>query len=353
MATIAFVTEEGAAHQAPYREAINSIAGIDRALLMDPGGTTLEESRRACGAKVQAAETSVEALLRHGAPDLAIVSMIGAHAPAVIEPLLEAGVHVMAEKPSCVHPDQFERLVEVAERRGVHLMMAFAQRRDPVKVDAQRIIAEGGIGSLYAVQASQVSDQARIPGKVATNDWTFRKALAGGGHLTWLGIHALDLIRYLTGAEIEAVQAMAPVVGGQPIDVEDLALVNFRFAGGAHGSLFSGYLMEQKAGTRHHHRVRRRRLAAHQRRRAGAARMDRHRPAHPRGELRGPGRRLHALGGVCAAGVRRRGGAAGHRARRAGRTAHHPRRLPLGRRGTHRRTSHVIRRATRATLFGP
>ncbi len=248
MATVAFVTEKGAAHQAPYREAIDSIAAIDRALLMDPDGTTLEESRRACGAKVQAAETSVEALLRLGAPDMAIVTMIGAHAPAVIEPLLEAGVHVMAEKPSCVHPDQFERLVRVAERRGVHLMMAFAQRRDPVKVDAQRIIAEGGIGSLYAVQASQVSDQSRIPGKVATSDWTFRKALAGGGHLTWLGIHALDLIRWLTGGEIEAVQAMAPVVGGQPIDVEDLALVNFRFAGGAHGSLFSGYLMEERAG---------------------------------------------------------------------------------------------------------
>ena len=100
------------------------------------GGTTLEESRSACGAKVQAAETSVEALLAHGKPDMAIVTMIGAHAPAVIEPLLEAGVHVMAEKPSCVHPDRFERLVQVAERRGVHLMMAFAQRRDPVKVDA-------------------------------------------------------------------------------------------------------------------------------------------------------------------------------------------------------------------------
>ena len=100
MATIAFVTEEGAAHQAPYREAINSIAGIDRALLMDPGGTTLEESRRACGAKVQAAETSVEALLRHGAPDLAIVSMIGAHAPAVIEPLLEAEADPLATDAS-------------------------------------------------------------------------------------------------------------------------------------------------------------------------------------------------------------------------------------------------------------
>lgn len=248
MATVAFVTEEGAAHQAPYREALDDIDAIDRALLMDPGGATFDESLRACGAKVQAAETSVEALLRHGAPDMAIVSMIGAHAPAVIEPLLDAGVHVMAEKPACAHPDQFERLLRAAERRGVQLMMAFAQRREPAKVDARRIIAEGGIGSLYAVQAWQVSDQARIPGKVATGDWTFRKALAGGGHLTWLGIHALDLIRFLTGAEIEAVQAMAPVVGGQPIDVEDLALVNLRFAGGAHGSLFSGYLMERKQG---------------------------------------------------------------------------------------------------------
>ena len=248
MATVAYVTEEGGAHRASYQEAINDVAAIEDALLMDPDGATFEESLRVCGSKVRATETSVEALLRHGTPDMAIVSMIGAHAPAVIEPLLDAGVHVMAEKPSCTHPDQFERLVEVAERRGVNLVMAFAQRREPAKVDAQRIIAEGGIGSLYAVQASQVSDQARIPGKVATGDWTFRKALAGGGHLTWLGIHALDQIRFLTGAEIEAVQAMTSVVGGEPIDVEDLALLNFRFAGGAQGSLFSGYLMDQKQG---------------------------------------------------------------------------------------------------------
>ena len=219
-----------------------------------------------------------------------------------------------------------------------------------MKVDAQRIIAEGGIGSLYAVQASQVSDQARIPGKVATNDWTFRKALAGGGHLTWLGIHALDLIRYLTGAEIEAVQAMAPVVGGQPIDVEDLALVNFRFAGGAHGSLFSGYLMEQKQGhatiTVYGDAGWLRINVAEQGRLEWTATGQPTRVV----SYAGQGRRLHALGGVCATGLRRRGGAAGHRARRAGRAAHHPRRLPLGRRGAHCRSAGVIRLAARATL---
>ena len=38
---------------------------------------------------------------------------------------------------------------------------------------------------------------------------------------------------------------MTPVVGGSSIDVEDLALVNFRMASGAHGSLVSGYLLDQ------------------------------------------------------------------------------------------------------------
>ena len=246
MATVAFVTEEGAAHRSHYQQALLEMAQIDDVVLLDPDGATFEESQRACGAKVRATETTVDGLLRHGKPDLAIVSLIAAHAPEVVEPLLDAGVHVLAEKPACIHPDQFARLVQVAERRGAHLMLAFAQRCQPSQVDAKRIIAAGGIGSLYAVQAVQVKDQARIPGHVARGDWTFRKALAGGGYLTWLGIHALDQIRFLTGTEIEAVQAMTPVVGGQPIDVEDLAVVNMRFAGGAHGSLFCGYLMDSR-----------------------------------------------------------------------------------------------------------
>ena len=248
MARVAFVTEQGAAHRSHYQEALRDNARVEQVMLMDPEGAIFEEGRRRCGAKVTAAETTVDGLLGHGRPELAIVSLIAAHAPAVIEPLLEAGVHVMAEKPACTDPDQFARLVQVAERRGVHLMLAFAQRCQPAKMDARRIIAEGGIGSLYAVQAVQVDDQGRIPGHVARGGWTFRKQLAGGGHLTWLGIHTLDQIRFLTGAEVEAVQAMTAVVGGQPIDVEDLALVNFRFAGGAHGSLFSGYLLDAKPG---------------------------------------------------------------------------------------------------------
>ena len=99
MARVAFVTEQGAAHRSHYLQALRDNVRVEEVVLMDPEGATFEEGRHACGPKVRAAETNVDGLLSHGRPDLAIVSLIAAHAPAVIEPLLEAGVHVMAEKP--------------------------------------------------------------------------------------------------------------------------------------------------------------------------------------------------------------------------------------------------------------
>ena len=244
MAAIAFITEEGASHRPAYQIAIRDLDLIERAVLVDGGGTTFEETREKCGDKITGTETSIEAMLDGFRPDMAIVTMKAAHGPSVIRPLLEAGIHVMAEKPACTDPADFAQLAELAERQGVHLMLAFAQRLQTPNIAARRIINEGDIGQLYAVQAVQVDDQARIPRRLG--DWTFSKELAGGGHLSWLGIHIVDQIRFLTGLEVEAVSAMAPVVGGTSIDVEDLATVNMRFAGGAHGQLFSGYLMPEK-----------------------------------------------------------------------------------------------------------
>ena len=83
-------------------------------------------------------------------------------------------------------------------------------------------------------------------GDSTTRTGRFRKKLAGGGHLSWLGIHRLDMLSYLVGEDIVEVSAMTAVAGGAPIDVEDLGIVTLKFAGGALGVLFSGYLMDQK-----------------------------------------------------------------------------------------------------------
>ncbi len=246
MATVAFITEDGASHRPAYQQAIRDVDLIERAVLVDSDGATFDETQQVCGEKVAGCETSIDSMLETVRPDMAIVTMKGAHAPPVIRPLLEAGIHVLAEKPACVDPDDFADLAVLAGRKGVHLMLAFAQRLHQPNIDACRIVADGEIGELYAVQATQVDDQARIQRRLDRGDWTFIKALAGGGHLSWLGIHTVDQIRFLTGLEVEAVSAMTPVVGGTSIDVEDLATVSMRFAGGAHGALFSGYLMPEK-----------------------------------------------------------------------------------------------------------
>ncbi len=246
MATVALITEEGAAHQQPYRDAIRDIDLIERAELMDPGGSTFGDSVAIVGAKAGGTHTTVDSLLEAGKPDMAIVTMIAAHAPDVIRPLLEAGVHVMAEKPACVNVGQFEELAGLADANGAHLMLALANRISPSVEDARRIIQSDGIGDLYAVRAVQVDDQTRIQLRLDDPDWTFQKSLAGGGHLSWLGIHRLDMLSYLVGEDIVEVSAMTAVAGGAPIDVEDLGIVTFKFAGGALGVLFSGYLMDQK-----------------------------------------------------------------------------------------------------------
>ena len=111
--------------------------------------------------------------------------------------------------------------------------------------DARRIFASGALGRAYALRGAVIADQTRIWPAHGQRDWTFKRSLAGGGHLVWLGIHWIDLMTFITESPVVEVQAMTDVVGGAPIDVEDLALVNLRLANGAYGSLVSGYLLDK------------------------------------------------------------------------------------------------------------
>ncbi|MBM4437262.1 MAG: Gfo/Idh/MocA family oxidoreductase [Actinobacteria bacterium] len=243
MSTVAFVTQAKARHRLSYQEAIRDVDAITAAVLVDPTGTTFEESQVKIGGKFKKGYPSVaEMLRRKERPAMAIVSLIASEAPAVIASLLEAGIPVMAEKPACVKPADFARLVELGERRGAPLMLALANRLAPWVEDARRIVQGGGIGKLYAVRGLTLADQTRIWTKP---DWALVKAQGGGGHLIWLGVHWLDALTFITGDRITAVQAMCPLVGGASIDVEDLSLVNFTLASGAHGTLTAGYLLDR------------------------------------------------------------------------------------------------------------
>lgn len=244
MATVALVMEPASRHRAEYLEAVRDVGDIADVLVVDVGAQDFDQPRAVIPDKLRETYAAVEDMLRAESPVMAIVTMVGAHAPPAIRRLLEAGVPVMAEKPACVNPDDFAALVELAERKHVHLMLALANRLNPWVQDARRVFHGNGIGELRAVRGLHLASTRRL-WDPQLRDWVLSKAEAGGGYLIWLAIHWLDLMTFITGERVAAVQAMAPNVSGAPIDVEDVALVNLRLAGGGQGSLTCGYLLDE------------------------------------------------------------------------------------------------------------
>jgi len=165
-------------------------------------------------------------------------------APPVIHAALDAGCHVLAEKPACVRPADFAPLVAKAKAGQRLLMLALTNRLDPATLEARRIIQSGEIGKVFGLEIHTIADQTRVRSAGYQKGWMSQKARAGGGHLTWLGIHWLDLAMYISGSRITHVAGFSGNVGGQPIDTEDSAAISLRFANGTFGTLTSGYYLD-------------------------------------------------------------------------------------------------------------
>ncbi len=231
-------------HRAFFLQALRDLDLVQHVVVIDETGMTFEEAEYTLGSKLRGTHTNMEPILKSGAVDLAIVSVIAAHAPPIVRRCLEHHLHVMVEKPACTHPDQFAPLVALAEKQGRNLIVPLARRLSPWVQEARRLVEEDTFGRIYALRGGVIADQTRLHPSDGKYDWTFHRKLAGGGHLLWLGIHWIDLMTYITRSSVVEVQALTGIVGGAPIDVEDLALVNLKFENGAYGSLISGYLLD-------------------------------------------------------------------------------------------------------------
>jgi predicted dehydrogenase len=73
--------------------------------------------------------------------------------------------------------------------------------------------------------------------------WLFKKEIAGGGILSWLGCHFLDLLRFMLQDEVEAVSSIVATLSGEAIEVEDTASVSLKFRSGALGTFQLGYML--------------------------------------------------------------------------------------------------------------
>ena len=245
---VAVITEPTAWHRGALIDALHN-EEVGEVAVGDVTGGTFDEVREGGAGKVAATYTDLDALYREFAPEAVLITMEPWRMPPVITQALEAGVHVFHEKPGFVNLDDYRAIYRLARSRNLHLCIAYVSRAYPIVREARRLIAEGLLGDLLSFQAWFVADQertiqhpaARYEYDVAAGGWFFSKELGGGGHLTILGCHYLDLLRHIGGSDFKSVSAFCRNVGGSAITVEDAAVVNLEFQNGMVGNLNSGY----------------------------------------------------------------------------------------------------------------
>jgi predicted dehydrogenase len=116
------------------------------------------------------------------------------HAPVTIA-ALEAGKHVLVEKPLARNTAEGRAMLAAAEATGKVLMIAFNRRFREDVVWLKRRIAAGGLGRIYYAKAFWMR-RAGIP---RLGSWFVSKEQAGGGPLVDLGVHVLDMALFMLG----------------------------------------------------------------------------------------------------------------------------------------------------------
>jgi predicted dehydrogenase len=166
---------------------------------------------------------------------------------------LEAGKHVLCEKPLANTVAEAEAMAEAAARaaaKGVRSMVGFTYRRVPAIGLARKLVADGRLGDIRHVRAQYLQDWIADP--AAPMSWRLEKDKAGSGALGDIGAHIVDLTQYITGQRLTGVSALLETfvkerplpasagslsgVGGEgtgTVTVDDAAVFLGRFDGGA------------------------------------------------------------------------------------------------------------------------
>jgi UDP-N-acetylglucosamine 3-dehydrogenase len=217
----------GRAHVRVWDELVE---GVELVAVADTDPDALRESTHGRGARGYADAAGMLA-----AEQLDLVSVVvptSLHLPTTLA-ALDAGTHVLVEKPIAATRGEAEQMIEAAQRAGRMLTVGHIERFNPAIRELRRRLAAGELGRIFEIRATRLGP--------------FPARIRDVGVVVDLAPHDLDVMRYLLGSD--PVRLYAETEQRIHTDHEDLFVGLLKFANGAVGVLDINWLTPTKQRT--------------------------------------------------------------------------------------------------------
>ncbi len=195
--------------------------------------------------------TDYKELINDPAIDAVIVAATNTtHAQMTIE-ALKAGKDVMCEKPMAVSLEEAKEMIRTSEETGKMLFIAQNQRLAPAHIKAKELLASGMLGKVITFKSTFGHPGCEHWAQDKGKTWFFKKAVSVFGCLGDLGIHKIDMVRWMMDDEFTEVFAKVETLNkrnadGELIDVEDNAVMVLKTQKGATGTITVSWTYEME-----------------------------------------------------------------------------------------------------------
>ena len=208
-----------------HARVLSEMREVELVAVFDPDAET---ARAVAGQFDAKAATTIEDFVALGLEAAVIATPNRTHADLGVA-LIEAGAHVLVEKPIAATVADAERLIAAARARDRVLMVGQVERFNPAVEAVKRAIADEHV---ISIQITRVGPFPPRMGEV--------------GVVIDLAVHDIDIIRHLTGSEIAEVQ---PQLARTKADREDTALLQFRLENGVIAHITTNWVTPYKTRT--------------------------------------------------------------------------------------------------------
>jgi len=207
--------------------------------IADPVKERVEEIAKKYKAK---AFTDYKDMLKSADIDAVVVAGPNATHAAMSIDALNAGKHVLCEKPMATTRDDAKAMNQAAAKNKKYLMIGLNQRLMPPHVRAKEILDSGKLGKVLAFRTAFKHPGPEGWSVDAAKSWFFKKGQAFMGVTGDLGVHKADLMRWMLGQEFSEVGGFISTLDkrdpdGNLIDLDDNAYLTLKTNGGVIGSM--------------------------------------------------------------------------------------------------------------------